>query len=186
MEDSRIVQLYWDRNQAAISVTTEKYGHYCQAIARNILGNEEDAEECVNDAYLRAWNSMPPNRPAMLSAYLGKITRNLSLNRYKRCMADKRGGGETAAVLEELEDCVSGADDTEQEIIRKELLREINDFLGNLPKEKRGLFVRRYWYMDTIPEVAAGFGMTENNVSVSLNRIRRQLRDYLTERGYML
>jgi len=186
MEDSRIVQLYWERDQTAISVTTEKYGHYCQAIARNILGNEEDAEECVNDTYLRAWNSMPPNQPVILSAYLGKITRNLSLNRFKRRAAGKRGGGETEAVLEELEDCVSGEDDTEQEIFKRELLREIDEFLERQPKDKRGLFVRRYWYMDTIPELAERFRMSENNVSVSLNRIRRNLKSYLTERGYRL
>lgn len=186
MEDSRIVQLYWERDQTAISVTTEKYGRYCQAIARNILGNEEDAEECVNDTYLRAWNSMPPNQPTILSAYLGKITRNLSLNRYRRRTADKRGGGETEAVLEELADCVSGTDDTEEEIFKRELLREIDGFLACQSKEKRGLFVRRYWYMDPIPELAERFHMTENNVSVSLNRIRKNLKNYLAERGYRL
>ena len=111
MDDAQIVQLYWDRNEQAIHATSDKYGNYCTSIAKNILGNQEDAEECVNDTYLNAWNAMPPHRPSILSAFLGKITRNLSFNRYKHNTADKRGGGEIPAVLEELSDLVSGKDD---------------------------------------------------------------------------
>ena len=113
MEDSKIVQLYWDRSPDAISQTAKKYGKYCTSIARNILGNHEDAEECVNDMYMRAWNSMPDHRPSVLSTYLGKITRNLAFNQYKREHADKRGGSEISAILDELGECVSGKENVE-------------------------------------------------------------------------
>ena len=114
MDDAHIVQLYWDRNEQAIHATSDKYGNYCTSIAKNILGNQEDAEECVNDTYLNAWNAMPPHRPSILSTFLGKITRNLSFNRYKHNTADKRGSGELPVVLEELSDLVSGNYDVEQ------------------------------------------------------------------------
>lgn len=186
MDDSQIVQLYWDRNEQAISATAEKYGNYCTSIARNILDNKEDVEECVNDTYLSAWNSMPPHRPSVLSTFLGKITRNLSLNKYKHNCAQKRGGNEVTLVLNELEDFVSGIDNTETDIAAKELQKELDRFLDSLPKQKRGLFVRRYWYMDSVSELAKRFKMSENRVSVVLNRIRKQLRTYLLERGYQI
>jgi RNA polymerase sigma-70 factor (ECF subfamily) len=186
MDDRMIVQLYWDRDEQAIPATADKYGSYCTAIAKNILGNKEDAEECVNDTYLHAWNSIPPHRPSVLPTFLGKITRNLSFNRYKHNTADKRGGGETTAVLEELLEIVSDTDSVEQEIDRQELVRSIDTFLGMLSAEKRGIFVRRYWYFDSISTIAFSFGMTENNVSVNLHRIRLKLRNYLLERGFEL
>lgn len=186
MDDAKIVQLYWDRNEEAIPVTANKYGNYCTSIARNILGNYEDAEECVNDTYLNAWNSMPPHRPGVLSAFLGKIVRNLSLNRYKHNSADKRGGSQTGVVLDEIGEFVSGADDVEQEIDRRELIRAIDTFLSTLTPKKRGIFVRRYWYFDNISDIASRFGMTENNVSVTINRLRLKLRRYLLERGFEL
>lgn len=186
MEDSKIVQLYWDRNEQAIPATSEKYGSYCASIAKNILGSEDDAEECVNDTYWNAWNSMPPHRPGMLSTFLGKITRNLSLNRYRHNTAGKRGGGETVLVLDELTEIVSDTDSVEQEIDRRELVSAIDAFLGTLSAEKRGVFVRRYWYFDSVSEIASRSGMTENNVSVTLNRIRLKLRNYLLERGFEL
>ena len=119
MEDAKIVQLYWDRNELAIPVTADKYGSYCASIANNILDSREDAEECVNDTYLNTWNSIPPNRPNILSTYLGKITRNLSFDRFRHRHADKRGGGEIELVLDELGECVSGADTVEQEVEKK-------------------------------------------------------------------
>lgn len=122
MEDREIVNLYWERNSNAIKETASKYGGYCKAIAKNILGNNEDAEECVNDTYLNTWNSIPPNRPNVLSTYLGKITRNLSFDRFRHRHADKRGGGEIELVLDELGECVSGADSVEQEVEKKELI----------------------------------------------------------------
>ena len=184
MEDIKIVQLYWDRDQNAITETATKYGKYCTSIAKNILGSEEDAEECVNDTYMNAWNSMPPHRPTMLSTFLGKITRNLSFNRYKHNHADKRGGGVTPDVLDELSECVSGRDNVEQEIEYKELVKAIDAFLGTISPEKRSIFVCRYWYSDSISEIAKQFHMRENTVSMTLNRIRSKLRKYIIERGY--
>lgn len=186
MEDREIVNLYWERNSSAIKETASKYGGYCKAIAKNILGSDEDAEECVNDTYLNTWNSIPPSRPNVLSTYLGKITRNLSFDRFRHRHAGKRGGGEMELVLEELGECVSDADSVEQEAEKKELVRAINSFLDTLPQEKCGIFLCRYWYAIPVSEIATRFSMKEGNVSVILNRIRGKLRTYLIERGYDL
>lgn len=186
MEDARIVQLYWDRNEQAIPATAEKYGSYCTSIARNILSSREDAEECVNDTYLSAWNAMPPHRPDILSAFLGKLTRNLSFNRYKHNRADKRGGGELPLVLEELSELVSGRDDVEQELDSRELIKAIDTFLDTQSAEKRSLFIGRYWYSDSISQLAARYGMKEGAVSMSLSRLRFQLHNYLLKRGFEL
>ncbi len=186
MDDAKIVQLYWDRNEQAIPATADKYGNYCTSIAKNILSNHEEAEECVNDTYLNAWNSMPPHRPNILSTFLGKITRNLSLNRYKHNTADKRGGGQATVVLDEIAEFVSNTDSVEQEIDRKELVKAIDIFLDRLPADKKNIFVCRYWYFDSISDIASRFGMTENNVSVTLNRLRLKLHNYLLERGFEL
>ena len=182
MEDARIVQLYWERNEAAISATADKYGAYCASIARNILGDPEDVEECVSDTYLRAWNAIPPHRPQILPAFLGRITRNLALNRYRHSRADKRGGGRLPAVLEELS-FVTGGEDAEQALDRREVVDAVNSFLAGLPARKRTIFLCRYWYLDSIAEIGARFGMTEGSVSVTLSRLRRKLRDHLLERG---
>lgn len=186
MDDTKIVQLYWDRNEQAIPATADKYGRYCASIAQNILGNKEDAEECVNDTYISAWNSMPPHRPDILSTFLGKITRNLSFNRYKYNTANKRGGGEVALVLDEIAELVSGTESVEQEVLRKELVKAIDAFLDGLPDDKRRIFVCRYWYFDNVSDIASLFGMSENNVSVTLNRLRLKLHNYLLERGFEL
>ena len=186
MDDARIVRLYWDRNEQAIPATADKYGNYCTAIATNILSNREDAEECVNDTYMNAWNSMPPHRPRILSAFLGKIVRNLSIKRYQYNTADKRGDGQLPVVLDEISDLVSGTDDVEDAFHGKELIKAIDTFLAALPAEKRGIFIRRYWYFDSIYDIAIRFGMTENNVSVTLNRLRLKLRNDLLERGFEL
>lgn len=184
MEDSRIIQLYWDRDESAIAATSEKYGAYCRSIALGILGSGEDAEECLSDTWLGAWNSIPPHRPSVLRTFLGKITRNLSFNKYKRDRAEKRGGGEMSAVLDELKECVGGTSDVEQELNRRELIGEINRFLGTLSAVKRNIFVSRYWYADSVSAIAKRLGMSETNVSVTLNRLRKQLRTHLAERGY--
>ena len=134
MDDSKIVQLYWDRNELAIPATSEKYGNYCASIARNILGNQEDAEECVNDAYMSAWNSMPPHRPNILPAFLGKIVRNLSFTRYKRNTADKCGGGEAPVVLDEIAELVSDTDSVEQ-LVGEELERYLLTGAGCMPPD---------------------------------------------------
>lgn len=186
MDDAKIVQLYFNRDERAIPATTDKYGNYCTSIAKNILGNYEDAEECVNDTYLNTWNAIPPHRPKMLSTFLGKIVRNLAFNKYKHNTADKRGGGEITAVLDELADCVSGIENVEQSYEYKELVRAINDFLGTLPAHKRNIFVCRYWYTDSISDIAARYDMTHSAVSMMLNRLRTKLHNYLTKRGYEL
>ena len=186
MEDKDIVDLYWQRNENAIKETSSKYGNYCKSIANNILQNNEDSEECVNDTYLRAWNSIPPHRPAFLSVFLGKITRHLSFDKLRYKNADKRGGGEIYIVLDELAECVSGNESADEELERKELIKVINDFLETMSKEKCNIFLCRYWYAYPVSKIAKQFGMTENQVSVVLNRTRRKLKEYLTERGYNL
>ena len=183
MEDETIVALYWARDEAAIPATAKKYGAYCAAIAGNILESPQDAEECVNDTYLHAWNAMPPSRPQALKAFLGKITRNLSLNRVRRHHALKRSG---AAVVEELGEIATGADPVGEAVERRDLLRAIDAFLEGLPKRQRQLFVGRYWYFDSVTDLAARFQMTENHVSVTLRRIRERLRRYLSGRGFEL
>ena len=186
MDDKEIVDLYFQRNEDAITCTDAKYGRYLGKISFNILKDSLDAEECVNDTYLNAWNAIPPHRPKRLSAFLGKIVRNLSFNRYAHNTADKRGGGELPAVLEELAGCVSGSDDVGQTYEHKELAAAINDFLGTLPAEKRNIFVCRYWYTDSVNEIAARYGMTCGAVSMTLKRLRTKLHSYLVERGYEL
>lgn len=184
MDDSRIVELFWSRDESAVSAVAEKYGGYCRSIAFGILGSAEDAEECLSDTWLGAWNSIPPHRPSVLRTFLGRITRNLSFNKYKRDRAEKRGGGGISLVLDELAECVSGGEDPAQELNRRELIAEINSFLCSLTEQKRGVFVARYWYAESMSAIAGRFGMSENNVSVTLNRLRKQLRAHLSERGF--
>lgn len=186
MDDESIIRLYWDRNDQAIAETSQKYGHYCKSIAKNILNNDEDAEECVNDTYWNAWNAMPTHWPQRLSTFLGKITRNLSFNKYQRDHAKKRGGGEIPLILDELTDCVSGKDNAEQVFGRRELVKTINTFVRGLPPKKRNLFVRRYWYAEPVSKIAADYGMLQGTASKALERTRKQLRAYLIERGFEL
>lgn len=186
MEDEHIVQLYWDRNESAIAESAKKYGTYCTSIANNILHNMADVEECVNETWLHAWNAMPPHRPSVLATFLGKITRNLSFDLYKKHHREKRGGGRIEEALDELAECVSGNEDIERQWETKELMKEINQFLLGLAEEKRAMFVLRYWYADRISEIAGRLNLSENAVSVSLNRIRRKLKTYLMERGFDL
>lgn len=184
MEDEKIVRLYLDRNEKAIPSTAEKYGNYCVSIARNILGNREDAEECVNDAYLNAWNSIPPQKPKVLSAFLGKIVRNLAFNRYKHNNAEKRGGGELTAVLDELSETVSGKNNVESEIERRELANALDAFLDTLSPKKRSVFISRYWYAESVSAIAEKHGMSDGAVSMLLSRLRTKLHNYLSERGF--
>ncbi len=184
MEDKDIVQLFWDRKEQAITETSSKYGHYCFSIAKNILDNREDAEECVNDTYLNTWNSIPPHKPKILSTFLGKIVRNLSFNKYKANHSMKRGGYEISLILDELGEIVSDEESVEDNVIKNELIKTIDDFIDTLSVEKRYIFIRRYWYSDKITAIANQCGRTENSIHVELNRIRKKLHDYLTERGY--
>ena len=150
MNDTEIINLYWTRSERAITETGEKYGVYCSVIARNILGDAQDAEEAVSDTWLAAWNSIPPKRPAILRSYLGKITRNLSLKKWRERSAIKRGGGEISLALDELADCIPDGSDTEYEVEEKLLTQTINRFLSGLKPDERRVFVCRYWYLDSV------------------------------------
>jgi RNA polymerase sigma-70 factor (ECF subfamily) len=183
MDDSKIVELFFDRSELAISETGKKYGRYCHYIAYNILHNNEDAEECVNDTYLRAWNSIPPKRPNKLQTYLGKITRNLALNMLEKSTAQKRGKGQIPLVLDELAECIPDerpSTDIVEDLYVKELL---DRFLDALPAETRKIFVRRYWYMSPVKEIAREYNLTESKVTVTLFRTRKKLKEYLEEEG---
>ena len=186
MKDHEIIELYWARNQLAITATAEKYGSYCHIIAYNILHNNEDAEECSNDTYLGAWNSIPPQRPNRLSIYLGKITRNLALNRYKRYTAEKRGHGQVELVLSELEACIPANTSVEQAIEEKELAAAIDRFLYSRPEQNRRIFVRRYWHLYALRDIADAYGMSESKVTSLLFRMRNELRIFLEKEGIML
>lgn len=186
MEDHQIIELYFQRSEQAIAETSDKYGRYCQTIANHVLGNPEDAEECVNDTWLHTWNAIPPTRPGCLRAFLGKITRNLSINRFLARNAAKRGGGETAAALDELAECAAAGETVESAIDERELGRAISRFLETLPEKKRVIFVRRYWYLCPVAEIASSLGEGESMVKMSLSRMRRKLRDYLAKEGIAL
>ncbi len=186
MEDKEIIKLYLDRNEKAIAATSEKYGSYCKTISVNILKNDEDAEECVNDTYMKTWNAIPPQIPVIFSAFLGKIVRNISFNKYRHNNSQKRGGSEMPLILDELGEIVSGKESVEDEIDKKELLRDINGFLNSISEYKRGIFIRRYWYSNKVSDIAQRYGRSENSVSVELNRIRKKLSDHLLKRGYEL
>lgn len=184
MDDSRIIDLYWCRDQEAIVQTEQKYGRYCRHIADNILSDRQDTEECLNDTWLRAWNSMPEERPGILSAFLGAITRNLSLDRYRRKYAKKRGEGETPYIFDELRDC-AGGDEPAACVERMELAESIGRFLGEMTVRNRVIFVRRYWYMDSIADIAARARCSESRVKSSLFRSRKKLRAYLEQEGLL-
>ena len=184
MDDERIVALYWSRSEAAITETASKYGSYLNNISYNILVNREDAQECVNDTYNDAWNSMPPHRPSILSTFLGKITRRISIDRWRKLNAEKRGGGELTLALDELEDCVSGSGSVEDEIQRRELAKLFNDFLNTLPDTERRVFLCRYWYMDSIQSITQQFGFSQSQVASMLHRTRAKLRAVLETEGY--
>ena len=185
MPDDRIVELYWQRAESAIRETAEKYGDYCHHIAYNILYNREDAEESVNDTWLDAWNNMPPHKPSILSTFLGKITRRISIDRWRKKHAGKRGGGEMELVLDELEDCVSDPTDVEMVIEGQEMARVIREFLDGLGETERRIFLRRYWYMDSIAGIALEFDFTESKTASMLHRTRGKLRDKLESEGYL-
>lgn len=183
LEDSKIIDLYWARKEQALAETDAKYGNYCRTIARNILRNFEDTEECVSDTWLHAWNSMPPQRPGILSAFLGRITRNLSFDRCKYQQAAKRGGGALPLALDELGECIPSAQRVEYALEQKELAAAIDRFLRTLPEKDCNLFLRRYWYVDSISVIADRYGMKENTVKSILFRTREKLRKFLGEEG---
>lgn len=185
MEDQAIIDLYFLRSENAISETAVKYGGYCYSIANNILANKEDSEECVSDTWLTAWNVMPPRRPTVLPVFLGKITRNGAISRWRERHAAKRGGGEITLALEELRGCVADPDTMENAYEHKETVRAVNTLLGSLTETERNVFLRRYWCVDTMADIAVDFGFTEGKVKSMLHRTRIKLRKHLEREGLL-
>ncbi|MBQ6934773.1 MAG: RNA polymerase sigma factor [Clostridia bacterium] len=183
MEDNKILDLFWSRDQLAIAETRAKYGAHCHFIAYNILCDHEDSEECVSDTLLKAWNVIPPQRPSLFKAFLTKITRNLALNRYNLYSAQKRGGGQTALVLDELNECVQSGFPVEKQLEDKLTSEVINGFLASLTKEKRVIFVKRYFMMLPIADIAKSMKISESKVKMTLFRLRAQLKDILIKEG---
>lgn len=183
MDDSAIIEMYWQRDEKAIDETDKKYGSYCFAIANNILSSKEDSDECVNDTWLRVWNAIPPKKPDKFRLFLGKITRNLSFDKYKKENAKKRSG-EMLFILDELSECVSGGNTTDEEINMKLLGESINKFLRTLSERDRGIFLRRYFYAETVNGIAEKYGITANSVSAVLSRARTALREHLKREGF--
>lgn len=185
MEDQQIVELYWNRSEEAISETDAKYGRYCYCIAHNILTSKEDAEEIVSDTYLSAWNTIPPRRPGILATFLGKITRCLSIDRWRQRNSYKRGGGEVVLALEELEQCLASPQTVELSYERKRFKLVFNRFLEALPETERRVFLCRYWYVDSIADIAETFGFSESKVASMLHRTRKKLRATLEQEGLL-
>ncbi len=186
MRDSEILDLYWERNERAITETQRSYEKYCYSIAYHILHDREDSDECVNDTWLRAWYAIPPKRPNKFSLFLGTITRNLSFDKWKHKNALKRGNGEMELALDELTECVPATSSTEDVVEAAELERLINNFLHTLPERDCNVFLRRYWYVEEYGEIARRFHMNLNTVKTSLFRTRSKLRDFLEQEGIVL
>ena len=186
MKDDAILDLFWQRNEDAIAAVKTKYGPYCAAIARRILADPQDAEECVSDTWLKAWNAIPPHRPPRLALFLGKITRETALNRWKAAAAQKRGGGETPLALEELGDQFStGEDPVAQAAELAQLGKAISHFLRTQPTQTADLFVGRYYHLKPIRDLAREFGLSESNVKTTLHRTRKKLKTYLEKEGLL-
>ncbi len=186
MTDEKIIELYWKRSEVAIQQTQSKYNSYCTVIAQRILGNREEVEEVVSDTYLQAWYAIPPQKPNPLKSFLGCITRRLSINRLEHDTAQKRGGSTYAVALEELQDCIpegNAGHDMEDTLA---LQHALNSFLNSLSEQTRNIFIRRYWYLCTIEEIARGYGVGQSKVKMILLRTRNKLKDYLEQEGFDL
>lgn len=181
MDDTTIVSLYWERKPKALEESAAKYGRYCYTIARRITPDPQDADESVNDTWLGAWQSMPPHRPSVLSLFLGKLTRRISLNRWREQHREKRGGGEVPLALDELAECLSAPQSVEAEVESRELSRVIRQFLSSLPQAERDVFVSRYWFLASIEEISQKFGYNESKVKSMLFRTRKKLKVCLME-----
>ena len=186
MEDVKIIELYFDRDEAAITETSAKYGAYCHTVSYNVLRQEEDAEECVNDTWLHTWNAIPPTRPNSLKAFVGRIARNLSLNRLKEKNAEKRGGGAEDLAYEELDEWIGAGSSVEDTVDGKLLSEEISRFLSGLSRNMRVVFVQRYFYFSSVHEISENLGLTENNVKSLLFRSRNKLREHLLKEGFVI
>lgn len=186
MTDEEIVELYWQRSENAVSETAAKYGAYLTKIAGSILPDAEDGRECVNDTYLAAWNSMPEQRPTVLRTYLGKIIRQISIDRFRKKNSLKRRASEYALSLSELEDSFAGGRSPEGEMDQKLLEGAVNAFLRSLPEQTRNIFIGRYYFFDSVKQAAEYCGISESNAKTILFRTRQKLREYLVKEGFEL
>lgn len=186
MDDNDIIRLFNERNEKALSELSKKHGTYFTRLAEKILYNYEDSEVCVNDAYLKTWETIPPAKPNVLRAFVGKIVKRVAVSMLRRETAQKRGGGEFELVLDELEECVSDGGSVEEEFNGKQLSEEIGEFLKTCTETNRRIFVLRYWYCESVSEIAAELAIPENNISVSLFRTRQKLNEHLTKEGYII
>lgn len=185
MDDQTIIGLFFARDEEALSQVEQKYGSYCGTIARNILHNEEDAEECLSDAWLAVWNSIPPNQPRNLASFLARIVRTKAIDRWRSDRAAKRGGDQLQIALEELLDCADDGDSAEETVMCGELKTAINAFLCQLPDTERNVFLCRYWYFDGIGYISSQFGFRAGKVKSMLHRTRKKLQKYLKEEGFL-
>lgn len=185
MEDRELIQRFWERDPDAVSAAADKYGAYCYTIAERILHSQEDSEECVNDAWLHAWNAIPPQRPNVLRLFLARITRNLAFDRLQARNAEKRGGGGIDVVLDELEECLGSGTDVAAEFEVKELRACILRFVAALPEREGNVLVRRYFFTEPVADIARRYGLTENHVMVMLSRTRKKLKAHLCKEGYL-
>lgn len=186
MEDKQIIDMYFDRSEEALLETRKKYVGYCNTISYNILGNEEDVEECLDDMLVKLWELIPPERPICFKAYIGRLIRNISLNKLKYNNAEKRGGGQTMALIDELYECIPDSNSVESEMDKKHLSQILNSFLEKLSQEKRIIFVKRYWYMCNVKDIAADLDMSESKVKSVLFRVRGDLKKYLEAEGVLV
>ena len=184
MEDEKIIELFFARNEQAVAETDKKYGSYCFVLASSILNNREDAEETVSDTYLKTWHAIPPKKPVVLKMFLAKITRNLAFSRWRTLAAEKRGGGEVNLVLEELSDCLASPERVEDRLSAKELAKTIRSFLNTLPQREQDIFLRRYFFVEGSDTIARHYGMKPATVLRTLSRTREKLKSYLTQEGY--
>ena len=184
MTDGKIVDMLWNRDEGGVALCESKYKKYCMKIAYRILGDLRDSEECVSDAFLAAWNTIPPKRPENLKTYLAKLTRNLSVNRYKAYSAEKRGGGAVDTSMEEIEACLPSRDSTEAVVDSIVLTELLDKFLAEIPKEARIMFVRRYWYFSSVRDIAEDLSVSESKVKITLMRTRKKLAEYLEKEWY--
>jgi len=186
MDDERIVELIWERNEAGMDAAVEKYRSYCFGIALRMLGNPEDAEECVNDAFLEAWDSIPPTHPRKLSAFLAAVVQRRSIDRLRQEKALRRGGGADDLPFDELEEIISSAGDPLAEVEQKLLQEILQDFVNNLDPDRRDLFIARYWLAESIESLAQNFGWGKSRVKMTLLRLRKKLQERLKEEGLIM
>lgn len=185
MEDHKIIELFWLRDEDAIHQSSQKYGRYCKSIALRILANAESSDECVNDTWLKAWNAIPPQHPSILRTFFGAITRNLSLNRVRDLSCEKRGGGQVVLVLDELTECMPNRSSPESILEDREITASIERWLETLAKEKRVVFICRYWHCDRVSDIASRMGWTESKTNSLLQRLRVSLKNHLELEGIL-